>query len=105
MYPFATRVNIVILLYIYKKRNRQPWFSVRMCREYETTLITRFMGPIWGWQDPGGPLEPCYLGNGLVLIYELLSRGTFGSQDGKVLTQIRRFERNSHEIAFLQLQK
>ena len=22
---------------------------------YECTLIARFMGPIWGWQDPGGP--------------------------------------------------
>ena len=30
-----------------------------------TSLIARFVGPIWGRQDPGGPCwphEPCYLG-------------------------------------------
>ena len=26
------------------------------------SLIARFMGPIWGRQDPGGPHELCYLG-------------------------------------------
>ena len=32
------------------------------------TLIARFMGPIWGQQDPAGPHELCYLGtDGLAL--------------------------------------
>ena len=29
---------------------------------WKRPLIARFMGPIWGRHDPGGPHELCYLG-------------------------------------------
>ena len=36
--------------------------SVYFSQQLMPSLIAKYMGPIWGRRDPGGPHEPCYLG-------------------------------------------
>ena len=49
-------------------KRKYHWYPEQFYQWY-LPQITRFMGPTWGRQDPGGPHENCYLGLFSVCIY------------------------------------